>query len=206
VIRTLLDGSAWWDKMQDREPLDDPWRAFHVHTNDFYQVQWDTGTATWENLAKIVAPNAAKWQSILARGAHPGLGDLTYQIERSGLPSKTAAGGRVPEAVRTDWLEQDVIPALRQSATVLLTHGFGRPWREWHRGDERLFAAFLDEPVHLEWRKIDGNWLGHQATVDREVICMRALAEVWQPIGPEYAAEVRRLVHSAIGHRGLPRG
>lgn len=157
VIRALLDGSSGWGKMQAREPLTEPWRAFHVHTNYYYQTQWDAGTSTWENLAKIVAPDADKWPAILARRADPGLGDLTYQIERSGLPSKTAAGGKIPEAVRTDWLEQEVIPALRQTATVLITHGFGKPWKAWHTGDKRLFTAFLGQSVDLNWRKIGGN-------------------------------------------------
>ena len=202
VIRALLDDASWWGKMQARELLTEPWRPFHVHTNDYYQTQWDAGTSTWENLAKIVAPDADNWPAILARRADPGLGDLTYQIERSGLPSKTAAGGKIPQAVRTDWLEQEVIPALRQTATVLITHGFGKPWKAWHTGDKRLFTAFLGQAVDLNWRKIAGNSLGHQMVGAHLVISMRALAEAFQPIRPEYLAEVRRLVRGAVPDLG----
>lgn len=201
VVQSLLDGSSWWPKMQARERLQEPWRPFHIHPNDYYQVLWDVGTSTWENLAQIVAPDPDNWKSILGRGADPGLGDLTYQIERSGLPSKTAARGKIPEAVRMDWLEREVIPEVRHTASVLMTHGFGQPWDDWHRGDKRLYAAFLGQPVDLEWRKIGGNWLGHQAVSGRLVICMRALAETFQPIRPEYKAEVRRLVQVEIRRR-----
>jgi hypothetical protein len=129
------------------------------------------------------------------------LGDLVYQIERSGLPARKVAGGAVPRTVRTDWLVAEVIPSLRQTVSVLLIHGLGNPFRDWAPGDQRLIEAFLGQPMEIEEQNIAGKWLGHQKVDRRVVVYMKALAG---PLHPAYLTAVRRLVQDQL-HDHVPR-
>jgi hypothetical protein len=81
----------WRSDLESQGLPPDPWRPFHVHPNDLYQVQKDRGRQTWKVIADVVAPDPAHLEAVLRQGAEPGLGDLTYQIERSGLPALRAA-------------------------------------------------------------------------------------------------------------------
>src|ERR1035437_8008156 len=166
----------WRSDLESQGLPPDPWRPFHVHPNDLYQVQKDRGRQTWKVIADVVAPDPAHPEAVLRQGAEPGLGDLTYQIERSGLPALRAAGGFKPSPARTDWLEQEVIPALRQTASVLIAHGYGHPYRDWMPADKRLFEAFLGRTVEIEGETVAGKWLWHDAADGRLVIYSHALS------------------------------
>jgi hypothetical protein len=109
----------------------------------------------------------------------PGLGDYAFQIDRSAVPAMTSDKGATPSDVRVSFLVE-VLQLLRQSARVLLLHGFGGRdrWQEWWRQDQRLIAAFLEmDPsgVALDWRYVAGrNSLGTVARDGRQVIYSRA--------------------------------
>ena len=125
VVKSLLKGSSWWAKMEARGLPPEPWRPIHIHPNDFDQVQVSKPFHTWCNLARVVAPSEQDWRDLMTVGASPGLGDLVYQIERSGLPAKRSSDGAPPTLERTDWLVEEVLPSLRKTANILLIHGFG---------------------------------------------------------------------------------
>jgi hypothetical protein len=81
VVEALLRSSQrWWAELEDGGLPRAPWRPFHVHPNDLYQVQRRSHTHTWVNLAKLVHPAEARWEDLLDRDAEPGLGGLVYQI------------------------------------------------------------------------------------------------------------------------------
>jgi hypothetical protein len=195
VVEALLRQSGWWIDLESRGLPPDPWRPFHVHPNDLYQVQRDRGRQTWKVIAGLVAPDPAPAEAVLRQGAEPGLGDLTYQIERSGLPALRAAGGAKPSPARTEWLEQEVIPALRQTASVLIVHGYGRNSRDWIPADKRLFEAFLGRPVEIEGETVAGKWLWHDSADGRLVIYCHALSGA---ISRAYLDEVRQLVQEHL--------
>jgi hypothetical protein len=132
---------------------------------------------------------------VLRQGAERGLGDLAYQIERSGLPALRAAGGAKPTPARTEWLEQEVIPALRQTASVLIAHGYGHDYRDWMPVDKHLFEAFLGRPVEIEGETVTGKWLWHDAADGRLVVYCHALSGA---ISSDYLDEVRRLVQGGL--------
>ena len=195
VVEGLLRQSPWWSSFESRGLPPDPWRPFRVHPNDLYQGQRDRGRSTWKTLAGVVAPDPDNPEGVLRRGAEPGLGDLAYQIDRSGLPALRAAGGFKPSPARTDWLEQEVIPALRQTASVLIAHGYGHNYRDWMPADKRLFEAFLGRPVEIEGEKVAGKWLWHDAADGRLVVYCHALSGA---ISSDYLDEVRRLVQAGL--------
>jgi hypothetical protein len=195
VVEGVLRESPWWTDLERRGLPPDPWRPFHVHPNDLYQVQKDRGRQTWKVIADVVAPDPAHPEAVLRQGAEPGLGDLTYQIERSGLPALRAAGGAKPTPARTEWLEQEVIPALRQTASVLIVHGYGHDYRDWMPADKRLFEAFLGRPVEIQGETVAGKWLWHDAADGRLVIYCHALSGA---ISRASLDEVRQLVQGCL--------
>ncbi len=195
VVGALLRESPWSTDLERRGLPPDPWRPFHVHPNDLYQVQKDRGRQTWKVIADVVAPDPDHPDAVLRQGAEPGLGDLTYQIERSGLPALRAASGAKPTPARTVWLEQEVIPALRQTASVLIVHGYGHDYRDWMPADKRLFEAFLGRPVAIEGETFAGRWLWHDVADGRLVVYCHALSGA---ISSDYLDEVRRLVQVGL--------
>ena len=194
VVEALLRESSWWDDMEVHGLPKDPWRPFHVHPNDLYQVQGHSHTHTWINLARILLPAETSWEELLSQHAVPGLGDRVYQIERSALPAKRSSGGKVPSQTRTDWLVQEVIPTLRQTAHTLLLHGFGNG-RVWDENAVELINAFLGydsrAPMKVDWRSVTakrGDWLWSRVEGDHRVVWSRALGWSWRE---EYRSEVR---------------
>lgn len=197
VVKSLLKGSSWWTKMEARNLPPEPWRPIHIHPNDFDQVQVSKPFHTWCNLARVVAPGDQDWRDLMTVGASPGLGDLVYQIERSCLPAKRSSDGAAPTLERTDWLVEEVIPALKETANILLIHGFGNS-PAWPRNDLRLVNAFLGyepgTPTEVNWVKITpkrGDWLWTLTEGDHRVVWTRALGWHWRD---EYMAAVRRAV------------
>lgn len=194
VVKSLLSESKGWTP---RHLPTEPWRPIHIHPNDFDQVQLSTPFHTWCNLARVVAPAQADWRTVMGVGANPGLGDLVYQIERSGLPAKRSSDGAVPVPERTDWLVDEVISEIRTTAQILLIHGFGNS-SGWNRNDLRLINAFLGyEPralTKLEWVKVTpgrGDWLWSRDAGDHRVVWTRALGWPWRD---EYLAAVRQAI------------
>ncbi len=197
VVKSLLQGSSWWAKMEARGLPAEPWRPIHIHPNDFDQVQVSKPFHTWCNLARVVAPREQDWRDLMTVGAGPGLGDLVYQIERSGLPAKRSSDGVPPTLERTDWLVEEVIPSLRKTAGILLIHGFGNS-PAWPRNDLRLINAFLGyepgTPTDVDWVRITpkrGDWLWTLAEGDHRVVWTRALGWPWRD---EYMAAVRHAI------------
>jgi hypothetical protein len=198
VVEDLLKPSSWWPKMLARGLPPDPWSPFHIHPNDLYQVQARSHTHTWINLDKLILPTEAPWEPLLAQGVGVGLGDLVYQIERSALPAKRSSRGKVPTRTRTDWLVQEVIPALRQTAHTLLLHGFGNG-NVWDENAVELINAFLGydsgTPTHVDWTSVTskrGDWLWFRVEGDHRVVWSRALGWPWRD-------EYRSAVRSAMG-------
>ena len=135
-----------------------PRRPYHLNPNDYIGVQRKGGRHTWRVVAAAVSSRSAE----LVEGsvAEPGLGERVYQIERSAAISKTAAGGRPPSPARTLFLCREVLPALRQTARVLLMHGFGAgDQRAWEERSAAMAAAFLGTNVTVDWRKTAGSWI-----------------------------------------------
>ncbi|MHB1526758.1 MAG: hypothetical protein ACYCZN_10850 [Candidatus Dormibacteria bacterium] len=197
VVRSLLKGSSWWAKMEARGLPPEIRRPIHIHPNDFDQVQVSKPFHTWCNLARVVAPTEQDWRELMKVGAGPGLGDLVYQIERSGLPAKRSSDGAPPTLERTDWLVEEVIPSLRETANILLIHGFGNG-PAWNRNDLRLINAFLGyepgTPTEVDWVKITpkrGDWLWTLAEDDHRVVWTRALGWPWRD---EYMAAARQAI------------
>jgi hypothetical protein len=199
VVEALLRSSPrWWAELEDRGLPPAPWRPFHVHPNDLYQVQRRSHTHTWVNLAKLVHPAEARWEDLLDRDADPELGGLVYQIERSAFPAKRSSGGRGPSMERTEWLVAEIMPTLRQTAGTLLIHGFGSG-RVWNESADALINAFLGyesgTPTKVEWQSVTsqwGDWLWYQVNGDHRVVWSRALGWYWRD-------EYRMAVRSAMG-------
>jgi hypothetical protein len=200
VVEGLLKLSPWWPAMLARGLPANPWRPFHVHPNDLYQVQRRSHTHTWINLAKLICPTQAPWERLLAQGAEPGLGDFVYQIERSALPAKRSSDGKAPTTDRTNWLAHEVIPSLRTTARTLLIHGLGGGAVS-NDAAGAIVNAFLDydpgTPTKMAWRSVTsepGDWLWTQSDGDHRVVWSRALGWPWRD---EYMTAVR----SAMGRR-----
>jgi hypothetical protein len=94
----------------------------------------------------------------------------------------------------------DVLGLLRQSARVLLLHGFGASWQwqSWWNYDKRLIAAFLDldsdADIKVDWHYAAGrNSLGRLSHGVRKVIYSRALSN---RVTPVYVEAVRSEVQS----------
>lgn len=197
VVKSLLKDSSWWTQMEARGLPPEPWRPVHVHPNDFDQVQGSKPFHTWCNLARVVAPTEQDWRELMKVGASPGLGDLVYQIERSGLPARRSSEGAPPTLERTDWLVEEVVPVLRGTANILLIHGFGNS-AVWNRNDQRLINAFLGyepgTPMEVDWVKITpkrGDWLWSLVEGNHRVVWTRALGWHWRD---EYMAAVRHAI------------
>jgi len=204
LVRPMVTGSQYWASCADRGLPPEPWRPIHVHPNDFEQIQRRAVNHTWCNLARVVANESEGWRSLLDVGASPALGDLVYQIERSGRPAKRSLDGHAPTDERTDWLVEEVLPELRKTARVLLLHGFGRG-KGWERSDIRLVRAFLgltqQELPAVKWTedmRVDGrrgNYVWRRQVGDHTVVWTRALGWPWSPA---YLDAVRAAVSEGL--------
>lgn len=203
VVEGLSRPSSWWPKWERRGLPPSPWRPYHLQPNDLDQAQRGRGQRTWKVLAEVLTSNADRADADLRQGADPGLGDLCYQIDRSALPALRASRGSAPTAARLDWLEREVIPALRQTARVLIVHGYGEKFRDWLPGDKRLFEAFLGRAVDIQGRTVAGEWLWHDAFAGRTVIYCHALSSA---IPAPYLEEVRQLVQRGLSATPPPSG
>jgi hypothetical protein len=194
VVEHLLTQWSDWPKRVARGLPPDPWRPFHIHPNDLDQVQRKSHTHTWINLARLLLSAETPWQTLLDPGAEPGLGACVYQIERSGLPAMRSSGGMAPKAGRTEFLANEVIPSLRQTAHTLLLHGFGHG-KAWDENAVELINAFLgygsDTPTEVHWRLVTtkpGDRLWARVEGDHRVVWSRALGWPWRD---EYRSAVR---------------
>jgi hypothetical protein len=200
VLDRIVRGSSWqaaakggWSSAGKR--------PYHLQANDFIHVEHRGGSPTWKVVAQVVASKSADgWRDLLeTRSGNQGLGDYAYQLDRSALPAMTSAKGSPPTNVRVAFLVE-VLQLLRQSAHVLLLHGFGAPrlWQEWWLRDQKLIAAFLNIDagnLKLAWRKVAGrDSLGTLSHNGRKVIYSRALSN---RVTQAYVEEVRAEVHSA---------
>lgn len=183
VVKGLIKDNKGWTPTHFPP---EPWRPIHLHPNDFDQVQKSKPFHTWCNLARVIAPEGQDWRALMEVGATPGLGNLTYQIERSGLPARRSTQGAEPVFERTDWLVDEVLPSLRTTADSLLIHGFGNSGG-WSRNDLRLVNAFLGlEPATLtkiDWTKVTparGDWLWTRTVGDHRVVWTRAMGWPWR--------------------------
>jgi len=200
VVEGLLKPSSWWPDMVARGLPPDPWRPFHIHPNDLYQVQERSHPHTWINLARLLLPAETSWEKLMSQSAQPGLGDIVYQIDRSALPAKRSSRGKVPTQTRTDWLVQEVVPSLRQTAHTLLLHGFGNG-KVWDENAVDLVNAFLGydpgTPTKVDWHSVTskrGDWLWCRVEGDHRVVWSRALGWSWRD---EYRAPVRSAMGTA---------
>jgi hypothetical protein len=195
VVETLLSESKRWDEFSARRIGTNAWRPPHIYFNDFEQVQRRRGTHTWTGLARVIAPIRLDPMAVLAVDAQPSLGDLAYLIERSGYPARKAIEGRQPEPERSLWLEQEVIPTLRETAAVLIIYGYGRNFKQWLPGDQRLVEAFLGRPVHVTSEPVPGGWLWHDSADGRLVVYMDAPSG---SVSHAYLEGVRELVQGHL--------
>jgi hypothetical protein len=195
VVQKLLVGSKRWDAFSARRHGTDAWRPPHIYFNDLEQVQRRRGTHTWTGLARVIAPDGQDPKAVLAVAAQPSLGDLAYLIERSGYPARKAIQGRQPEPDRTLWLEREVMPTLRETATVLIIYGYGRNFKQWLPGDQRLFEAFLGRQVHVHSETVPGGWLWHDSADGRLVVYMDAPSG---SVSHAYLDQVRHLVQEYL--------
>lgn len=201
VLDRIVAGSSWQAAAKGGWSSADK-RPYHLQANDFIHVERSGGSPTWKVVAQVVGPESAdRWRELLdTRLGAPGLGDYAYQIDRSALPAMTSAKGESPSDIRTAFLI-DALQLLRQSAHVLLLHGFGAPNRrhDWWNQDKRLIAAFLDTgpdgEVKLSWNYVAGrNSLGTMVYGGHKVVYSRALSN---RVTPAYIEVVRSEVHSA---------
>jgi hypothetical protein len=194
ILRTISDGSTWAAHVKD---WDAAGRRYDFEPNDLLQLNMRR-PRTWRILAEVAAPDS-NWSALFqSSAAAVGLGSLTYQIERSAHSALRAAAGTPPSPTRTNFLETEVIPKLRDSANTLLLHGFGGGrWPDWWASDERLIKAFLDreEVISFDFRhKVGRQSIEFIEEGDRRVIYSRALNGA---VPYEYKQLVRRLVHDA---------
>ena len=200
VLDRIIEGSSWQAAAKGAWSSTDK-RPYHLQANDFIHVERRGGNPTWKVVAKVVGPESRdRWPDLLeTRLGAPGLGDYAYQIDRSALPAMTSGKGSPPGEIRVNFLI-DVLQLVRQSATVLMLHGFGAAgrWQDWWSQDKRLIAAFMgmksDASIELDWRYVAGrNSLGTMAVGGRKVIYCRALSN---RVTPSYIEIVRSEVNS----------
>jgi len=194
VLERIAKGSPWERKF-DRRP-------FHIEPDDYIDVsrvprpgKKGVGVPTWVQLAKVASRSRerAVWQRLLCDGPpDEGLGRRMYQLERSASISLAASGGRPPSDERLGFLVDYAIPRLRESAQVLLMHGFGgRSPREWQRADQAIASAFLGTGVTFDWQPAYNTWIFHHGHSGRRVVCSRALNG---PVAGPYLDLVTELV------------
>jgi hypothetical protein len=165
-------------------------RPYHLNPNDYIGVQRKGGRHTWMLVAAAVSSRPA--ELLGGSVANPGLGERVYQIERSAAISKTAAGGRPPSPARTLFLCREVLPALRQTARVLLMHGFGAgDQRAWEERSAAMATAFLGTQVSIHWQKTAGTWIEEQVHDRRLFLWCRALSG---SVSNDYLEQVRQRV------------
>lgn len=195
VVEKLVAGSKRWDAFRASRPRTDAWRPPHIYFNDLEQVQRKPGTHTWTGLARVMTPIGMDPTAVLAVDAQPSLGDLAYLIERSAYPARKVIEGRQPEPERALWLEQEVIPTLRETAAVLIIYGYGRSFKQWFPGDQRLFEAFLGGPVQVHSEGVPGGSLWHDSADGRLVVYMDAPSG---SVSHAYLDGVRRIVQGRL--------
>ena len=198
ILDRVVDGTSWlaalpgsWNSRNKR--------AWHLNPNDFIHVESRRGTPTWKVIAQVVAPGSADgWRELLeTRLDRTGLGWRAYQIDRSALPAMRSSRGQPPTEERIGFLVE-VLGSVRETAHVLLLHGFGGAgrWKEWWARDQRLIRTFLGwdegQPVELVWRKVGRHSLAVLRDWDRRVVYARALN--W--VGSDYVEAVRAEVHA----------
>jgi hypothetical protein len=208
ILDQIVAGSSWMASTRGAWSSTDK-RPYHLQANDFIHVERRGGSPTWKVVAQVVAPESAeRWPELLeTRLGQPGLGDFAYQIDRSALPATTSDKGAPPSDVRVAFLI-DVLQLLRQSARVLVLHGFGGPgrWAEWWAQDQRLIAAFLDvdpRDAELDWRYEPSlpsgaarrDSLGTVSHDGRRVIYSRALSN---RVTAPYIEAVRHEIHTSL--------
>jgi hypothetical protein len=71
---------------------------------------------------------------------------------------------------------QTARPPDRQTASILIVHGYGRNYRDWMPADKRLYEAFLGRPVKIEGETVAGKWLWHDSADGRLVVYCHALS------------------------------
>jgi hypothetical protein len=202
ILDRIVDGSSWMAGAEGGWNSRDK-RPYHLNANDFIHVERRGGSSTWKVIAKIVAPESADgWRRLLeTRLGEPGLGEYAYQLDRSALPAMTSGKGQPPSPERVVFLS-DALRLLRESAQVLLLHGFGGlgRWRQWWEQDQHLIRVFLGidarDAVELDWRYVAGrNSLGELVLGDRRVLYSRALSG---RIPAAYIEAVRAQVQGAV--------
>jgi len=197
ILDRVVEGTSWlaatpgtWNSHNKR--------AWHLNPNDFIRVESRRGSPTWKVIAQVVAPGSADgWRQLLeGRLDDPGLGEHAYQIDRSAMPAMKSDQGQPPTEDRMTFLVE-AMGRLRNTANVLLLHGFGGRgrWKEWWPRDQRLIRAFLgwdeSQPLELGWRKVGRHSLAALRDSDRCVVYSRALN--W--VGYEYVEAVRAAIH-----------
>jgi hypothetical protein len=90
------------------------------------------------------------------------------QAAQKPLKREKGSSARLTVAIPT------LIPALRETAAVLITYGYGRNFKQRLPGDQRLFEAFLGRPVQVHSDRIPGGWLWHDSADGRLVVYMDA--------------------------------
>jgi len=123
-------------------------RAFHIHSNDYFQVQHARrvegqarlpGRPTWVLLAQVLAGPDGNWRAYLEQGTGQ-LGNSAYQIDISAYPAPRTGSGLAPTILRTEFLKR-LAADFRSTAVVLLFHGRSK-WPQWGGRDE-IARAFL---------------------------------------------------------------
>jgi hypothetical protein len=87
------------------------------------------------------------------------------------------------------------MPTLRETATVLIIYGYGRNFKQWLPGDQRLFEAFLGRQVHVHSETVPGGWLWHDSADGRLVVYMDAPSG---SVSHAYLDQVRHLVQEYL--------
>jgi hypothetical protein len=88
-----------------------------------------------------------------------------------------------------------VIPTLRETAAVLIIYGYGRNFKQWLPGGQRLFEAFLGRPLQVNSEPGRGGWLWHDSADGRLVVYMDAPSG---SVSHAYLDEVRRVVQGGV--------
>jgi hypothetical protein len=106
-----------------------------------------------------------------------------------------------PKAGRTEFLANEVIPSLRQTAHTLLLHGFGHG-KAWDENAVELINAFLGydlgTPTKVDWRSVTpkrGDWLWSRDEGNHRVVWSRALGWSWRE---EYRSAVRAALSGGV--------
>jgi len=199
VLERIVKDSPW-ERQFDRRP-------FHLEPDDYIDVSRTprpgkkrVGVPTWVQLAKVASRSRDRsvWRRLLCGGPpDDGLGRRMYQLERSASISLAATGGRPPSDDRLRFLVDHAIPRLRESARVLLMHGFGgRSHKEWQQADQAIASAVLGTEVTFDWQPAYNTWIFHQEHAGRRAVGSRALNG---PVAGRYLDLITDLVWGGLG-------